>query len=371
MNETEATAASGAKSKQRSYVSQADVPRHTVEEALRLARAIAENYGKEPTRPLGVAQAMGMKPTTGTFETLAGASLAYGFTEGGSRAEKISITELGRRVVAPTVEGDDLAAKREALLRPRVTREFLKKYDGSPLPKSAIGQNVLEEMGVGSKATQRTLNLIIGSARELGLLTDINSTQYVDLEGVSAPSLEAAQSSDPVESVEEGEPIEEQVLDASPEERTTTTARRPTALFVGARKGKPRDQLVQLLNEYRIPHKVAEDEANRGRPIPKKVKDIMQECGAAILIFTADEEYHDGNGDSIWKPSDNIVHELGASSILYDDRIIVFKDERVSLASNFESIGFIEFSEGHLDAKANELLRELIAFKILTLSVNA
>jgi hypothetical protein len=51
----------------RNYVSQADVPRHTIDEALRVARAIADNYGKQPTRPLAVAKAMGMKPTTGKF----------------------------------------------------------------------------------------------------------------------------------------------------------------------------------------------------------------------------------------------------------------------------------------------------------------
>lgn len=90
---------------QRKYVSQADVPRHTIEEALRVARAIADHYGKQPTRPLAVAKAMGMKPKTGKFETLAGASVAYGFTEGGSRAESIALGDLGKRVVAPTIEG--------------------------------------------------------------------------------------------------------------------------------------------------------------------------------------------------------------------------------------------------------------------------
>jgi predicted nucleotide-binding protein len=371
VNESEPIAESGGKTGRRNYVSQADVPRHTIEEALRLARAIADNYGKEPTRPLAVAQAMGMKPTTGKFKTLAGASLAYGFTEGGAGAEKISLGDLGRRVVAPTEEGDELAAKREALLRPRVASEFLKKYDGSPLPKPTIGQNVLEEMGVGPKGTGRTLNLIFESAKELGLLMEINGTQYVNLDGVPAPSPDTSNSEDSTETIEVGDPQEEQILNVPPEEQSAPTANRPTALFLGARKGKARDQLIRLLGEYGIPHKVAEDEANRGRPIPKKVKDTMQECGAAILIFTADEEYQDGEGNAIWKPSDNIVHELGASSILYDDRIIVFKEERVLLASNFESIGFIEFADGYLDAKVNELLRELIAFKILTLSVNA
>jgi hypothetical protein len=312
---------------------------------------------------------MGMKPKTGKFETLAGASLAYGFTEGGSRADKISLDALGRRVVAPTVEGDDLVAKREALLRPRVIREFLTQYDSSPLPREDIGQNVLEEMGVPSKATARTQELIISSAVELGLITEINGTKYVDLDGTTPA--EAGDSED-VETVED-EDSPELVLDSPPSAPgpDSSPKSRPTAIFVGGRKGQARDQLQRLLAEYGIPYKVAEDEANKGRPIPQKVKETMQECGAAILIFTADEEYRDDDGNPIWKPSDNIVHELGAASVLYEDRIIIFKEERVQLASNFESIGFIEFSEGLLTARVNELLRELIAFKILTVSVNA
>ena len=351
----------------RNYVSQADVPRHTIEEALRVARAIADNYGKQPTRPLAVAKAMGMKPRTGKFETLTGASLSYGFTEGGSRAERISLGELGKRVVAPTVEGDDLAAKRQALLGPRVIREFLTQYDGSPLPREEIGRNVLEEMGVSPKATDRTQKLIATSAAELGLITEINGTKYVDLDGASL-SVEAEEV-DVVEADETDEPAE-MIVDSPPSPHQPGPSR-PTAIFIGSRKGPARDELERLLTEYEIPYKVAEDEANKGRPIPKKVKDTMQECGAAILIFTADEEFRDADGNSIWRPSDNIVHELGAAGILYEDRIIVFKEERVQLASNFESIGFIEFKEEQLTAKVNELLRELIAFKILTLSVAA
>jgi hypothetical protein len=342
-------------------------PRHTINEALRVARAIADHYGKQPTRPLAVAKAIGLKPTTGKFETLTGASVAYGFTEGGSRAERISLSELGKRVVAPTVEGDDLEAKREALLQPRVTREFLNQYDGSSLPREDIGRNVLEEMGVSAGATARTLQLIVSSAEELGLVAEINDSKYVDLHAICRV---AESRTEHDEETEPDPPIPPE--DASnPPVVEKQTASRPAAIFVGGRGGKVRDQLEKILTEYAIPYRIAEDEANRGRPIPGKVKETMEECGAGILLFTADEEYQNTKGDSVWKPSDNIVHELGAAGVLYDDRIIVFKEERVTLASNFESIGFIEFPKDQLSAKVNELLRELIAFKILTVSVNA
>ncbi|MGH2744526.1 MAG: TIR domain-containing protein, partial [Thermoleophilaceae bacterium] len=147
--------------------------------------------------------------------------------------------------------------------------------------------------------------------------------------------------------------------------------KRPNAIFVGHGKNKkPRDQLTKILGQYGIPFKVAEDEPNRGRPIPIKVKETMEECGAAILIFSADEELFDKDGNSVWRPSENVVNELGASSIMYDRRIIVFREDTVRLATNYESIGYITFEHDDLTAKANDLFRELIAFGILKVSVS-
>src|SRR5688572_25712654 len=100
----------------RTYVSQAEVPAHSLVQALKIPQAIADNYGKNPTKPLRVAEAMGLTPTSGHFRMLCGAAIAYGLTDGGYNSEVITITPLGRRIVAPTKEGDDLAAKKEALL---------------------------------------------------------------------------------------------------------------------------------------------------------------------------------------------------------------------------------------------------------------
>src|SRR5687767_4901046 len=105
--------------KSRKYVSQSDVPRHSLDEALRVPQAIAENYALNPTRPLAVAHALGLPREGSTFRTLSGASMAYGLTEGARNADVIALTELGQRIVAPLEEGDDLAAKREAILKPR------------------------------------------------------------------------------------------------------------------------------------------------------------------------------------------------------------------------------------------------------------
>jgi len=125
----------------------------------------------------------------------------------------------------------------------------------------------------------------------------------------------------------------------------------------------------KTLDNLGIPYAVAQEEPNVGRPISQKVRDTMERCGAAILVFSADLEYFDKDGNSVWKPSENVGHELGAAAVLYDDRVILFKEERVQLASNYSGIGYITFEKDKLDAKVNDLLRELFGLKILRVAV--
>ena len=119
------TAASASKESSRAKISQTEVPAFSLDDALRVPRSIADHYGYKPTRPLNVAAGMGVQPNSSQFRMLAGAAIAYGLTSGGPNAPEIAITPLGLRVVRPTAEGDDLNAKREALLKPRVIGEFL------------------------------------------------------------------------------------------------------------------------------------------------------------------------------------------------------------------------------------------------------
>ena len=95
----------------------------------------------------------------------------------------------------------------------------------------------------------------------------------------------------------------------------------------------------------------------------------MDQCGAAILIFSADIEHFDKDGNSIWHSGENVSHELGASAVMYDDRVILFKEKDVNLASNSSGIGYIPFEKDRLDAEMSALLRELVALKFLKLSV--
>ena len=94
----------------------------------------------------------------------------------------------------------------------------------------------------------------------------------------------------------------------------------------------------------------------------------MQACNCAILIFTADEEFRDVNGDPVWRPSENVIHELGASSYLYGNRIVILKESSVELPTNFRDLGYISFEHDSLEAKTMDVLKELIGFEIVKIT---
>lgn len=271
---------------------------------------------------------------------------------------------------------DDRRALREAAMRPTVASKFYAKYDGSSLPPKNIAQNVLASFDVPAERTSDVYDLLIENARFVGFIKKIKDKEYLDTDtpivnGTSASADDLSDSPSDEDQVEgdalsDAEPREDEdgvlPVDPRPDHKN--------AIFVGhGSNRKPMDQLLKILNEYSIPHKQAVDEPNRARPIPQKVADIMRECGAAILVFTADEEYFDRDGNSIWRPSENVSHELGAASVLYGDRIVVFKEKGIELPSNFSSVGYIEFEKDKLGEKGIELFRELVSMKIVSISV--
>jgi predicted nucleotide-binding protein len=140
-------------------------------------------------------------------------------------------------------------------------------------------------------------------------------------------------------------------------------------IFIAHGKNKkPLEQLRRILDQFKVPYKVATEEPNLGRPIGTKVKEVMEACNCAILLFTADEELFDKDKNSIWRPNENVIHELGVSSYLYGNRIVILKEQNVNMASNFKDLGYISFETDALDAKSLDVLKELIGFGIVKIT---
>jgi predicted nucleotide-binding protein len=358
----------------RRYVSQSDVPLHTLDEALRVPRAIADNYGKQPTRPLDVAAALELQPTSSRFRTLAGAALAYELTDGGPTVEQIGLTDLARRIVAPIEEGDDLAAKREALMKPRVVREYLQKYDGSPLPAENIGRNVLEGMGVPPEATDRTQKLIISSAASLGLLTEIGEKRYVNLEArpVEAPEPEPIEDEDVDEEGAVAYEEPEQDPEAEQEPPAAAAEVPPKEALVKNRRvfishGSNRkivEQLEELLEFGDFEPVVTVKKESTARPVPEKVLGDMRSCGAGIIHVGTEQLIEDKDGKEHRLLNPNVLIEIGAAMALFGSNYILLVEEGATLPSNLQGLYEARYKGNALDHDATmKLLRTLREFK--------
>ncbi len=340
-------------------------PSHTLEEALAIAQAIQEKYAGKPIKRALLAGAVGFSAESSGYRVLLSSSYKYGLTEGTEHAVDVSLTTLGRRITKPTSQAEKEAALKEGALKPDLLGRIYKHYDNERLPSGQFFWNTLEQQfGVPAEHTQELEGLLMKNGKFTGLVQDAGGAPYVFLSGAgAAPSL----------SEEEAEPEEKERVALAPPHPPSAAPPAPPKpgwIFVAHGKNRtPLEQLKRVLDSFKVPYKVAVDEPHSGRPISEKVANIMRECSAGIFIFTADEEFYEKGGSPIYRPSENVVFELGAGSMQYGNKMVIFKQDGVSFPTDFRDLGYISFEMDRLDAKASELVKELIGFGILKVSV--
>lgn len=348
-------------------ISQADIPGRSLSDGIAIAQALYDNFAGKSAAPHDIALALDISPTSSAWRTLTGAAIAYGLTNGGCNADVIELTDLGRRIVAPTEEGDDDIAKVDAMLRPRILRDFFQKYDRAKFPRNDIAKNVLSAMGVPSNRVDSVFDIVLENGRSVGAIRDTKTGPFVALSGITkAVEVDDAQTQNSLAADFEDAPSDLQVANAANPLPLPLPPAAPKQIFVAHGKNhKPLNELKSILDQFKIPYKVAVDEPNVGRPISKKVAQLMRECNAGIFIFTGDEKFENGEGQTIFRPSENVVYELGAASVLWENKIIILKQKDVNFPSDFKDLGYIEFEENQLQAHALDLLRELVGFEFV------
>lgn len=348
---------------------------HQLEEALRIPQAILDHYAGKPTSPLYTAKALNVDPKGSQLKLLSGAAIAFGLIEGGSQATVISVTELAKRILRPKAEDADLAAKREAVLKPRVFAEFLRNYDGHPFPREDIALNVLEEMGVPREKATEVLERIESSAASVGFLEEIKDKKYVTLQGsATSPELER----DPTDSLTD-EPLTRITPPTPPapprgNSAEIVSAKHGTALAaaivddqrrrrVFITHGKNRDLVepVKKLLEYgELIPVISVERQSVSKPVPEKVMDDMRSCGAAIIHVDADRTIVDTEGQDHVLLNPNVLIEIGAAMAFYGRRFILLVREGVKLPSNLQGLYEVRYTGETLDATSTIKLLEAI-----------
>ncbi|HEX9984608.1 MAG TPA: hypothetical protein VGF69_15205 [Thermoanaerobaculia bacterium] len=92
-------------------------------------------------------------------------------------------------------------------------------------------------------------------------------------------------------------------------------ASRPILVLHGADR-EASARVERLLEQFRIPHRVALAQGEPGAPIDGSVREALESCGAAIVVLTRADQDRDA-----------VLIALGAATYVYATRVVVLSEE--------------------------------------------
>ena len=353
----------------RSQLKQSDFPQVNLQHAQKIASAIVDNFAGSGGSPPDVALAIGVSPTSSSWRSLANASIAYGLTSGGWNAASMTITDLGKKLVAPEEEGADIGARREAIMKPRLMKDFFEKYRRAKFPNEIIGAYILIAEGMSADRVQGALQILKENGKYAGVIRDTPTGLFINLDspGVPAPTATPA--------LPEDDQHDEQLLVAD-EGHAAPAIAKPTSVaaafdskadHVFISHGKRRaivTQIKELLEFGKFMPVVSVEREATAIPVPEKVFEDMRSCSAGIIHVGGEGKYLDPEGNEHTKLNDNVLIEIGAAMALYGKKIILLVEKGVALPSNLQGLYRCEFEGDKLEYESTmKLLKTFSQFR--------
>lgn len=364
------------KKAERKIFRQSDLPKATLQEAITVAQALWDQFAGKETNPIFVAQALNISPTSSNWRTLSGASVAYGLITGGYNSKVIGLTDLGKRVVAPTSEDDDKLAIFEAAQIPTFFKRFYNQYgNGNKLPSDKIAENILISWGIPQKDASATFLIIKQNGEFANIIISIKGNQYVQLTpnfATNSTNGENVSNSEAV-SVSKTEPDElpEELLQSmniTPNEpkaiESVTQAINNKVFISHGNNKKVVDQLKQLLEFGAFTPIVSVDRETTAIPVPDKVFNDMRQCFAGIIHIEGERKLLDQEGTEYNLINENVLIEIGAAIALFKNKVILLCKKETKLPSNLQGLYRCEYEGEQLDYDATmKLLKAFSEFR--------
>lgn len=341
---SKAKEASPVAKRERVVVSQSDVPSVSLEKATQVAACLWDNYAGKSAAPHDVAIAIDISPTSSTWRVISGAAVAYGLVTGAYNAKDMALTDLGKRLVAPLQEGDDLLARAEAALKPKLLREFFSRYDSAKFPNDDVARNVLVSLGLPRERAETGLSLVKENGRYAGLIREIKSGLFVTLRPTGAPLATttpddtglgggAAVEVDDISPSTHISPFVPSVKSAPIE---ALAVRR--VFITHGKNARILEQIKEIVRYGKFDPVVAVDHETVSKPVPDKVMEDMRSCQAAIIHVAQEGVLADEKGNLIPQINGNVLIEIGAAMALYGRKFILLVEDGVKLPSNLQGL---------------------------------
>ncbi len=166
------------KAKKEPGATSAKYPRHTVEKALRIPRAIIDqNAGKECSDQ-DSANFAGVG-FNGPYKVELSSSIKYGFLTR-PKAGHVAVTDRGRQAIRPQKSGDEIEALRQAILEAPDISAVYKHYRGENLPDGAFFENALvDKFGLPSSEVAKFTDIFVSSLKSAHLLEPQGDKQRI------------------------------------------------------------------------------------------------------------------------------------------------------------------------------------------------
>ncbi len=344
-------------------MSQSDFPRESLSKALRIAQGLWDNFAGKSAAPHDIAMALEVSPTSSSWRVLCGTSIAYGLTEGGYNALQISLTPLGRRIVAPTVDGDDVAARITAVQKPRIMGEFFKRYDRAKFPADPIAQNVLVSLGIPKERAANALTVLRENGRQAGIIRDTKTGPFVALEVSGALRSAPSDSSPALFPIEDEEATSEESTPPPTAPASASPTKNNRVFITHGKNRQVVDQLKELLVFGKYDPVISVERETRSIPVPEKVLQDMRSCSAAVINVSSEGELLDATGNKHIHINDNVLIEIGAAMALYEKNFVLLVQKGVELPSNLQGLYRCEYDGDRLDYEATmKLLKTFSQF---------
>ncbi len=352
-----------------------DFPKHSLEEALRVPKALEDANGGQPLPPTDVAIALGMSPGSSEFRTILSSSIKYGLTRGSFNQERIALEELGRNIVEPKSPEEADAARAAAALGPETFRAIYSYFRGKKLPDPAFFQNtVVREFQIPRDHAEKCVGIFNANMERVGLIRVAKTGRWLSSESAPAAETDPAadqQARDEVDGQPNGMAAgahqEEHDLRGDPYPASANTGpvqvddKRKKRVFITHGKNLSFIEPVKkLLSFGELEAVVAAEKHTVAQPVPDKVMNEMRTCGAAIIHIEDELRLLDGKAIEHVVLNPNVLIEIGAAMALYGRRFILLVRDGINLPSNLQGLFEVRYAGDSLDGAATIRLLEAI-----------
>ena len=121
------------------------------------------------------------------------------------------------------------------------------------------------------------------------------------------------------------------------------------------------EQIKTLIELAKLDYEIVVETETAAIPVPEKVFDAMRRCNSAVICVSVDENEKKEDGE--YGINQNVLIEIGSAFVLYDKKVILVWDKRISVPSNLQGLYRCEFSGDELSwATGIKLMKALNEF---------